>query len=120
VISNLLNNAAKYTDPGGHITLTAQHYDDELVVRVRDNGIGIAERYLQKVFQPFKRLHGSEIPGNGIGLALCRRIVQAHGGEIWAASTPGEGSTFSFTLHAAGEVPGAGAERGPAVSRAML
>jgi hypothetical protein len=65
---------------------------------VRDNGIGIAKQYHESVFAPFKRLHGKSIPGCGMGLAVCRRIVEAHGGHIWVESNPEGGSDFHFTL----------------------
>jgi signal transduction histidine kinase len=68
---------------------------------VKDNGIGIATKYHQQIFEPFKRLHGSEIPGTGIGLAMCRRIIEAQGGRIWVESVPGEGTTICMTFRAA-------------------
>ena len=67
-------------------------------IRVLDNGRGIAPRYHDLIFAPFKRLHGAEIPGAGIGLAVCRRIVEGHGGSITVDSEEGAGATFQFTL----------------------
>jgi signal transduction histidine kinase len=66
---------------------------------VEDNGIGFDEKYLDKIFQPFQRLHGrNEYPGIGMGLAICRKIIERHKGAITAKSTPGRGSTFIITL----------------------
>jgi signal transduction histidine kinase len=101
VFQNLIANSIKYRSP--HTPLRIQinaepDQDGGWLIRVRDNGIGIAGEYHRKVFQPFKRLHGPEIAGNGIGLALCSRIVEAHGGRIWVESQEGQGADFLFTL----------------------
>jgi signal transduction histidine kinase len=72
--------------------------DGFLQVTVADNGMGIAPEYHQKIFIPFKRLHGRKIPGSGIGLAICQRVVERYGGRIWVESQDGEGSRFIFVV----------------------
>jgi PAS domain S-box-containing protein len=97
---NLLGNAIKYrgADPP-RIHLSAQSDDGAWRFAVKDNGIGIAPRHQQQIFEIFKRLHDAkEYPGTGIGLAVCRRVVSRHGGRIWVDSEAGQGSTFYFTL----------------------
>jgi light-regulated signal transduction histidine kinase (bacteriophytochrome) len=101
VLQNLAGNAIKYRKPGEppRIHVSARKDRNECwVISVQDNGTGFDESYAQLIFGMFKRLHGRDIAGTGIGLAICRKIVESHGGKIWAASTPGVGSTFSFTL----------------------
>jgi len=103
VFHNLLSNSLKYRDPNRAPVIqliASQESVAQWTIRVKDNGIGINPKYHQRIFEPFKRLHGSEIPGTGIGLALCQRIVETEGGRITVESTPGEGSTFSVTLRA--------------------
>jgi PAS domain S-box-containing protein len=100
VFQNLLSNAIKYRRPDEppRIHVSAEERERDVLVSVRDNGIGIQPEYTQRIFGVFKRLHGTEIPGDGIGLAICKRIVEKHGGEIWVNSEDGQGSTFSFTI----------------------
>nr|WP_222919729.1 MEDS domain-containing protein [Natrinema sp. SYSU A 869] len=102
VFQNLLNNAIQYsgeTPPRVHID--ANRRGREWVISVRDDGIGIDPDDQDRVFTVFDRLHShDEYEGTGIGLALCQRIVERHGGDIWVDSNPGEGATFSLTLHA--------------------
>jgi two-component system sensor histidine kinase/response regulator len=105
VFQNLIANSIKYCSPGLPIRLNIAAKQDSTgvwLISVRDNGIGIPQEHLEKIFEPFKRLHGREIPGTGIGLALCHRIIDAHGGRIWAESREGDGATFLFTLRPAG------------------
>ena len=102
VLANLLNNAARYTDPGGRIWLTAERDGGEVVVRVRDSGIGIPAPMLPRVFEIFTQVEpsrGSTHGGLGIGLAIVQRLVEMHGGTVEAESPgPGQGSTFTVRL----------------------
>ncbi len=101
LLQNLVSNAIKYntsTHPEVKIE-AADRGNGKWVFHVRDNGIGIDMRHSEQVFGVFTRLHGrDQYSGTGIGLAICRRIVELHGGAIWVESQPGQGSTFSFTL----------------------
>jgi PAS domain S-box-containing protein len=106
VLRNLLSNAIKYSPDGGTITIQAQGDDDQLLVGVSDEGIGIPSYDLEKVFERFYRIENEvtqRTSGVGLGLAVCRGIVEAHGGRIWAESIPGGGSTFYFTLRDDGD-----------------
>ena len=101
LFQNLVGNAVKYRKPGqpSEVHISAEQKGTEWVISIRDNGIGFDPQYASIIFAPFKRLHtAEEYPGTGVGLAICRRIVQAHGGRIWAESQPGEGTTVFFTL----------------------
>jgi K+-sensing histidine kinase KdpD len=102
VIQNLLSNAVKYSPKGGIVRVRAQsHSEDEILISVSDEGIGIQYDQMDRLFQKFSRIDSAEsreIKGSGLGLWICREIVQAHGGRIWAESEPGQGSTFFFTL----------------------
>jgi PAS domain S-box-containing protein len=102
VISNLVTNALKYNSkPEKRVEVGSfADHDGTPVIYIRDNGIGIAERHHESVFRVFRRLHPRDAygGGTGIGLAIVKRIIQQHGGRIWLQSTPGEGSTFFFTL----------------------
>jgi light-regulated signal transduction histidine kinase (bacteriophytochrome) len=106
LFQNLIANAVKYHRTEGNpvIKLYGEENDGTGRIFVEDNGIGFDEKYLDKIFQPFQRLHGRhEYPGTGIGLAICKKIVERHGGTITAKSTPGKGSTFIVTLPRQGE-----------------
>jgi len=101
LFQNLIGNALKYRKPNQppKIHVSAEQAGSEWVITVEDNGIGFDPEYAGTIFMPFKRLHQvGEYPGSGVGLAICKRIVEAHGGRIWAESKPGEGATFRFTL----------------------
>jgi signal transduction histidine kinase len=105
VLRNLLSNALKFTPSGGSIAVTARQSGESAEVVVRDNGLGISGEALEKLFQVGVN-HGSSRgtegeSGTGLGLVLCREFVEKHGGRIWAESTPGEGSTFFFSLPSA-------------------
>ena len=98
VISNLLSNAIKFSPVKGKVAIGATMSEHDLQVVVRDEGPGIPERDLNRVFEGFCQLQDSDDRGLGLGLYISRAIIQAHGGKIWATSRPGEGSTFSFTI----------------------
>jgi PAS domain S-box-containing protein len=99
VFENLVGNALKYrSEQPPRISITAAEGARDWVFSVEDNGIGIPPEYQAQIFGIFKRLHGDEYPGTGIGLATCKKIVDRHGGAIWVESEPGKGSRFSFTL----------------------
>jgi light-regulated signal transduction histidine kinase (bacteriophytochrome) len=99
LFQNLVGNALKYrgADPP-RIHISVAESGGELRFAVADNGAGIAPQYHDKIFVAFKRLHGKSVPGTGIGLAICQRVVQRYGGRIWVESQVGQGSTFVFTL----------------------
>jgi len=104
LLQNLIGNAIKYRNPDRppHIRLTGRLVGGLWEISVADNGIGIEPEYFDRIFRIFQRLHTrDQFEGTGIGLAVCRKIVEHHGGRIWIESVPGEGSTFVFTLPAA-------------------
>jgi light-regulated signal transduction histidine kinase (bacteriophytochrome) len=108
VLQNLLANAMKYQPPGAvpRIHLQAHREQTSWTITVRDNGIGFRPEYAERIFGLFKRLHTDRYEGTGLGLAVCRRIIERYHGRIWAES-PGEGmgATVSMTLPEAGAAP---------------
>ena len=98
VLSNLLSNAIKFSSFKGEILVQAMTIGPDVQVTVRDDGPGIPESDLDRVFEGFYQLADSDVRGLGLGLYISRAIIQAHGGRIWATSGPGTGSAFSFTV----------------------
>jgi signal transduction histidine kinase len=104
LFENLIGNALKYVKSGvaPEIHIRADLHEGAWIISVRDNGIGFNSQYADKIFRVFQRLHSREYPGTGIGLAICKRIVEAHNGRIWATGEEGHGATFFFTIPALG------------------
>jgi signal transduction histidine kinase len=106
VLFNLLSNAVKFTSSGGHVEVSARGDGDQVVVSVRDEGVGIAAADQARIFEEFQQAGTSQLQeGTGLGLALARRFIELHGGRLWVESETGKGSTFTFTLprtHGAG------------------
>ena len=113
ILTSLLSNACNFSDKAsprievGYVEPFEIHIRpgcppgsaSNTIFYVADNGIGIGEKHLESIFQVFKRLHThQQYAGTGIGLAVCRRVVEHHGGKLWASSVPGNGSTFTFTI----------------------
>ena len=98
VLQNLLANALKYRKPDVplRVHISNQRGKHEWIVSVVDNGIGFEQKDAEKIFGMLKRLHGRETPGSGIGLAIVKKIVERHGGRMWAESQPGDGARFRF------------------------
>ena len=99
VLTNLIANALRYSDPGGKITVGAKSKNTWIEIFVSDEGAGIPLEYQSKIFDKFVQVETEkDVGGSGLGLAICKEMVQAHGGRIWVDSTVGEGSTFTFTV----------------------
>jgi signal transduction histidine kinase len=105
VVRNLAENAAKYVPDGGRVEIGARVDGSMVVTTIADNGPGIPPEHLDRIFERFQRgaASGGRAPGAGLGLYLARHLVEAHGGRLWVASRPGEGSAFSFSLPSARE-----------------
>jgi light-regulated signal transduction histidine kinase (bacteriophytochrome) len=100
-LHHLIKNAIEYcAAPSPRVQISSRRVDLDWVFSVADNGPGIEPVFQRRIFEPFKRLHGREHPGNGLGLAFCKKAIEWHGGRIWVESIPGTGSTFYFTLPA--------------------
>lgn len=103
VLANLLSNAFKFSArrPSPQVEIGCERGDGEVIYHVRDNGVGFSAEHASRLFEPFQRLHVAEgYEGTGVGLAIVRRIVERHGGRVWAESVPGKGTTFLFALPA--------------------
>lgn len=100
LFQNLIGNAIKFRrEEPPEIHISAQNSGDKWIFQVSDNGIGIDPQYVNHIFKVFQRLHGREnYPGTGIGLSICKKIVERHGGEMWVNSKLGKGSQFFFTI----------------------
>jgi signal transduction histidine kinase len=100
IMGNLLDNALKYLDPvrEGRIAILAEQNSEEIVFHISDNGRGIAQEDMDKIFEIFRRAGKQDVPGEGMGLAYVKTLVRRQGGRIWCESEPGKGTTFSFTI----------------------
>jgi NtrC-family two-component system sensor histidine kinase KinB len=107
VVSNLVNNALRHTEPGGRVEIRSSGANESILVQVRDTGKGIPEDQLEKIFDKFVQVKAQQVatPGSvGLGLAIAKEIVELYGGTIWAESEIGRGSTFSFRLPVSSKV----------------
>jgi len=110
VITNLLSNAIKYSPTGGDILIKSTREGESVHVSIQDHGDGIASEFIENIFTPYHRIHSTStryIQGTGLGLSLVQEIIQLHEGKIWVESTPGQGSTFHFSLPLSRETPAA-------------
>jgi light-regulated signal transduction histidine kinase (bacteriophytochrome) len=99
VVQHLVSNSLKFRgEAPPEVRVTAQEADGEWIFTITDNGLGFDQQYAERVFGVFKRLHGKQFPGTGMGLAIAKKVVERHGGRIWAESAVGQGARFYFTL----------------------
>jgi signal transduction histidine kinase len=100
VFTNLIGNAIKFANRSQHpqVEVSTEARDGEAVFMVRDNGIGFDPASAQRLFKPFQRLHDRSYEGFGVGLSIVKRIIDRHGGRVWAEGSPGQGASFYFTL----------------------
>lgn len=101
LFQNIIDNALKYrSEEPPHIKIEAEHNNDKSIwhFAIKDNGIGLDEQYKEKAFHPFQRIHQRDRPGTGMGLAICRKVVKIHGGDIWFKQNTEGGTTFHFTI----------------------
>jgi len=101
LLQNLIDNAIKFRgNETPRITISSVIENNKAIISVKDNGLGIDLKYKERIFIIFQRLHSNvDYPGTGIGLAVCKRIIERHGGKIWFESETGQGSTFKFSLN---------------------
>jgi two-component system phosphate regulon sensor histidine kinase PhoR len=107
VIGNILDNAIKYSPHGGQVTVKLERQDDEYLVSITDQGIGVGQEYLDHIFERFYRVRNTasrQYSGIGLGLYVTRAIVEGHGGRIWVTNNDGLGCTFSFTVPVTGQL----------------
>jgi len=100
VLRHLIRNAIEYCVESPRVHISSKRVDLDWVFSVADNGPGIEPAFQDRIFGVFKRLHGKEYPGNGLGLAFCKKAIEGNGGRMWVESPPGAGSTFYFTVPA--------------------
>jgi signal transduction histidine kinase len=98
VFANLISNALKFSPDDARIVVSLRHDEERIEASVEDQGPGIPAQYLERVFEKFEQVPGTRHGGTGLGLTICRRFVEAHGGRIWAESAPGKGARFRFTI----------------------
>ncbi|HYK61857.1 MAG TPA: ATP-binding protein [Bryobacteraceae bacterium] len=107
LFQNLIANAIKYrSGEAPRVHVSTRRGGGQILVTVCDNGIGIDPKHHKQIFEPFRRLHGTSVPGAGLGLAVCQRVIKRYEGHIWVESEPGHGATFLFTLPESVVAPG--------------